>query len=185
MSLRRFLSRIHAALRFWFYHRRMTERGYVYILRLKRPIGNHKHEARFYVGCTYDLLRRLEEHRKGYGAAMLRFCNDVGVEYELVHVERGYRERELKIKNRKNNAKYLATRPKQKRPYGLHNWYTKLFSYLATCAEVSIVGNCVYFEGISAFFTKRAMIAIRRGIRIRAGALQAIAKREAKILSLG
>lgn len=162
----------------------MRENGYVYIIELDRPIGNSKKSARFYVGCTYDLLRRFSEHKSGQGSAMLRYCNQAGIGYKIVHVEKGYRERELVIKGKKNAAKYLASRPKQTRPYGLHNWYTKLFGYLACCDEVEISGNCVYWHGIKAFFTKRAMIAIHRNIRAGASGKVVADKRERMLASL-
>jgi predicted GIY-YIG superfamily endonuclease len=72
----------------------------VYLIHLSRPL---KH-ARHYLGTTADLKQRMEDHRAGRGAAMLRACNRKGIAYRVVRTWKraGFRtEQAIKKLNRR------------------------------------------------------------------------------------
>lgn len=57
---------------------------FVYLIKLDRPLGTDKHQARYYLGSTNNLKRRMHEHRSSIGAAMLRAANERGIGYEII-----------------------------------------------------------------------------------------------------
>lgn len=70
----------------------------VYLIHFDTPLAH----ARHYVGYCEDgrLEQRLEEHRRGEGANILRVCNERGISYDVVRTWEGAdRARERKIKN--------------------------------------------------------------------------------------
>lgn len=86
--------------------------GFVYLIKLDRPLGTPKHCARYYLGSTSDLNRRMQQHRAGRGAAMLRAANEKGIPYRVcrlwsVPTLAEARLLELKLKARKNHALLL------------------------------------------------------------------------------
>lgn len=82
----------------------------LYLIALERPLGNERHQARFYLGyCGEDrVLQRLEEHRAGKGAKMLRAANQRGIGYQIVMTWPGStRKLERKLKNHKNHKRLV------------------------------------------------------------------------------
>jgi putative endonuclease len=83
----------------------------VYILELARPLGNHRHQARFYVGWTKNeatLQQRLDHHRKGTGAAFTRAAVERGIDFQLVlTLPEATKTDERRIKNQKNTRRFV------------------------------------------------------------------------------
>lgn len=81
----------------------------IYILKLKKPLGNHKHRAQFYLGYCADgrLEDRLAEHRAGRGAAMTRAAVERNISFEVVLTLPGGRDVERKLKSRNNHQKII------------------------------------------------------------------------------
>lgn len=66
---------------------------------------NFKH-ARHYSGYTLDLEKRLNEHRAGRGAKLLKAVNGAGIGWRVVRVWLDGRGREKFIKRCKNNPRF-------------------------------------------------------------------------------
>lgn len=82
----------------------------VYIIQFDRPLGNERHQARYYVGwCRENTLEaRLNHHRRGTGAAITRAAAERGIGFEVVLTIPGAdRTFERKIKNQKNTARFI------------------------------------------------------------------------------
>lgn len=85
----------------------------IYLLKFKRPVGGDHHpngKAEFYLGYCDDkrLDERLSEHRAGRGAAILRWCSQNGVGFDLVAViPGGDRKLERRLKSYKNHRRVL------------------------------------------------------------------------------
>lgn len=81
----------------------------VYILQFVTPLGNHRHQARYYIGhCRPDrLARRLQEHRSGQGAAITRAAAERGIAIKLVATLPGDRTTERYLKNQKNTPRLI------------------------------------------------------------------------------
>jgi len=56
------------------------EAGTIYLIHFDRP---YKH-AGHYLGYASDLEKRLERHRKGRGARLLKVIQDVGIDWKVV-----------------------------------------------------------------------------------------------------
>lgn len=87
--------------------------GAVYLLKFSDPLGSAKHQARFYLGSVSRLDRlevRLEEHSKGYGAAITRALVETGKTFELlgVIITDEPRQTERQIKNWKNHKRVAS-----------------------------------------------------------------------------
>jgi predicted GIY-YIG superfamily endonuclease len=54
----------------------------VYLIHFESPLCH----ARHYIGATDDVDARLERHRKGAGANILRVCNEKGIAYKIARV---------------------------------------------------------------------------------------------------
>lgn len=54
----------------------------VYLIHFESPLCH----ARHYIGATDDVEARLERHRKGQGANILRVCNEKGIAYKIARV---------------------------------------------------------------------------------------------------
>lgn len=82
----------------------------VYILEFETPLGNERHQARYYVGYCHDgtLSRRLKQHRAGTGAAMTRAAVERGIGFEVIVTTPGDRTRERQIKRQKNTPRLIA-----------------------------------------------------------------------------
>lgn len=83
----------------------------VYIIKFSRPL---KH-ARYYVGYCADgrANERLEEHRAGRGAKICAAAVRAGITLSIVAVLPGYRDEELRIKQRKSTPKYVEQLKRQ------------------------------------------------------------------------
>lgn len=68
----------------------------IYLIHLYEPLSH----ARHYLGYTAgDPETRLREHRTDKGAKMLRECNRIGIDYEIVATWPGDRKDERRMKN--------------------------------------------------------------------------------------
>lgn len=56
--------------------------AYLYLIELATPLPGTN--ARFYLGSTIDLARRLEQHRTGRGSPMLRRALELGIPYKAI-----------------------------------------------------------------------------------------------------
>jgi len=79
---------------------------YVYVLQSKQD------NARFYLGSTVDLRRRLEEHNQG-DVKSTKHHQWTLVYYEAYVTERAAREREHKLKHNGKTKRYLMQRIKE------------------------------------------------------------------------
>jgi putative endonuclease len=80
----------------------------IYILEFQTPLGNEKHQARYYLGYCDNLERRLKEHEQGKGAAITRACVERGISFKVVAYFPGDRTLERRLKNQKNTARIVA-----------------------------------------------------------------------------
>lgn len=76
----------------------------VYILHLDTPL----HHARHYVGCSQDVGKRIELHRKGQASCRFtQVLKERGIGFTLARVfDDTDRTFERKLKNTKNTARY-------------------------------------------------------------------------------
>lgn len=75
----------------------------IYLIHFSEPL----HHARHYIGYTESaesLPTRLEAHRSGTGAKILKALNGYGIGYEVVKTWHGDRKLERKLKNRKKSS---------------------------------------------------------------------------------
>lgn len=84
---------------------------YLYLIELAAPLPGTK--ARFYLGSTNNLARRLEQHRTGKGSPMLRRASELGITYKSItwkqyHHEARGRRTESRLKRWRNNTRALA-----------------------------------------------------------------------------
>lgn len=76
-----------------------TGEGTVYLIKLASPLGNEKHQARYYLGwCAGDVQERLKEHRAGSGARMLAHAVARGIAFDVVRTWPGGRDLERRLK---------------------------------------------------------------------------------------
>jgi hypothetical protein len=59
---------------------------FVYLVHLSHEVGNENHTAQHYVGATRNPYRRLDDHRRGEGAALLRHASKLGIDYDLAEI---------------------------------------------------------------------------------------------------
>lgn len=65
------------------------------------------HHAQHYIGYTKDVKKRIEKHRNGNGAALLRYLNKVGILYKIVKIwKEAGPEIEQYLKRQKNTKRY-------------------------------------------------------------------------------
>jgi putative endonuclease len=84
------------------------EMGVIYIIELTRPLGNERHQARYYMGwCRWNEYERLNAHRKGNGSAMLRAAVERGIPFDIVATRPGTRGDERRYKNQKNHKRLV------------------------------------------------------------------------------
>lgn len=62
--------------------------------------------ARHYIGSTKDLTKRVEHHRAGTGAKLLKAINLAGIDWEVVRTWAGGRQEERALKNRKKASHF-------------------------------------------------------------------------------
>lgn len=76
-----------------------SENTTVYIIHFERPFWHAQH----YIGYTSNLPHRLEQHRQGTGAKLLKAITQRGISWEVVRTWRGGPALERALKNRKKS----------------------------------------------------------------------------------
>jgi len=72
------------------------ERGTIYLLHFDEPFGHAGH----YLGWARNLDARLEHHKRGTGARLLRHVRAAGIDWTLARTwENSDRNRERRLKN--------------------------------------------------------------------------------------
>ena len=71
----------------------------VYLIHFERPFWHAQH----YLGYTANLPRRVEQHRSGTGAKLLKAVSKRGISWEVVRTWPGGPALERALKNRKNS----------------------------------------------------------------------------------
>jgi predicted GIY-YIG superfamily endonuclease len=71
----------------------------VYLIHFERAFWHAQH----YIGYTANLDQRVEQHRKGTGAKLLRAINTRGIPWQVVRTWPGGHALERALKNRKNS----------------------------------------------------------------------------------
>jgi len=71
----------------------------IYLLHFAKPFKHAKH----YMGFTEDLDARIERHRAGDGARLLRVVTDAGIGFEVARTWPGDRTLERRLKKRKDD----------------------------------------------------------------------------------
>lgn len=90
----------------------------VYLIHFAKPL----HHAQHYIGyCNGDesLEQRIDHHRRGDGAKLLRAVSRAGIEFEVVRVwPDGDRELERRLKSWKKASQLCPVCQKERRDYG-------------------------------------------------------------------
>lgn len=73
----------------------------IYLIHFAKP---YKH-SRHYMGFTDDLDARIERHRAGDGARLLRVIKDAGIDFEVARTWPGGRLFERRLKRRRDSPK--------------------------------------------------------------------------------
>lgn len=79
-----------------------------YLIHFERPIGNPDNphgQAQHYIGCTENLKKRIDQHRFGRSASIVRAFYAAGIKFKVARTWEGGRDLERKLKNRKNAKK--------------------------------------------------------------------------------
>jgi putative endonuclease len=81
----------------------------IYILEFEKPLGNAKHQARYYIGYCADgrLHERLKEHLAGTAAAITRACVERNIGFMVVATMPGNRSVERRLKREKNTRRIV------------------------------------------------------------------------------
>jgi predicted GIY-YIG superfamily endonuclease len=77
----------------------MEQHTTVYLIHFERAFWHAQH----YIGLTVNLEQRLEQHRKGNGAKLLRAINARGIPWQVVRTWPGGYTLERALKNRKKS----------------------------------------------------------------------------------
>jgi predicted GIY-YIG superfamily endonuclease len=89
----------------------------LYLLKFEQELGQGKHgRAQYYLGYCDDerLAERIEEHRKGHGAAITRACVQKKISFHVAETFPGTRDDERRFKNWKNHKRVLKHWKKEK-----------------------------------------------------------------------
>ena len=76
----------------------------VYLIHFAEPIGSEKHRAQHYIGSTFDLELRMQQHAAGQGAKILEHLADNDIDFDVVRTWNGDRKLERQLKDRLNAA---------------------------------------------------------------------------------
>lgn len=92
--------------------------GTLYLLHFDRPLGrpeSPRNSARHYLGWANGegVEARLEAHRRGTGARIIRALLEAGGDFELVWTRRGTRNDERRLKNTGHFKDRLCDRCRQ------------------------------------------------------------------------
>lgn len=66
--------------------------GTIYLIHFDEPVGDRtrpRMSASHYIGWTTDLETRLEQHRKGLGAALMAYVATKGIAWKVVRLWEG------------------------------------------------------------------------------------------------
>jgi putative endonuclease len=77
---------------------------YIYLIHFNAKIGNPNNprgQAQHYLGSTFRLDRRMEEHLTGRGAALMRAVREQGIPWQIARIWPGDRAFERRLKRRK------------------------------------------------------------------------------------
>jgi len=88
---------------------RVRRTGEIYLIHFSEPIGdltNPKGQAQHYIGWSQNLEARLEAHRNGTGAAILRAVTEAGIDWRVVRKWKGTRDDERALKDRHQHSFY-------------------------------------------------------------------------------
>lgn len=79
------------------------ENGLIYLIHFEKP---YKH-ARHYLGWTHEqsLPERLNRHRRGDGAKLLKAAKEAGIRFKVVRTWEGTRDDERSLKRLKQTPK--------------------------------------------------------------------------------
>lgn len=103
----------------------------VYLIHFEKKISHAQH----YVGATYNLRKRLQQHARGEGAKILRAAREKKIKWRVARVWTAGYDVESKLKKIKNTPKYCPicnVRPSELRGldcYPLNLIATQLESY--------------------------------------------------------
>ena len=81
------------------------ETNIVYLIHFSEP---YQH-ARHYLGSTFDLEMRMQQHAAGQGARLMEVVTDAGIDWEVVRTWEGDRKLERQLKDRHNAALLCPT----------------------------------------------------------------------------
>lgn len=86
----------------------------VYLLHFNQPF----HHAKYYIGYSNGeetVEQRIERHRAGNGARLLRAVSQAGIEFKVARIwESADRNFERKLKSQKNAARYCPICKKER-----------------------------------------------------------------------
>ena len=83
--------------------------GTVYLLHFEKSIGNPakpKGQASHYIGWTTNLDKRLEQHRKGWSACIVKAFHAAKIGFVLAQTWEGDRHLERSLKNKKHASRF-------------------------------------------------------------------------------
>lgn len=66
----------------------MTQPYYAYLIRLSKPLGSERHQARYYLGISNDWIERFQQHCTGQGAKMLAYARRHAIGLRIIRVWR-------------------------------------------------------------------------------------------------
>lgn len=73
--------------------------GYIYLICFDKKL----HHAKHYIGWTENIDNRLDNHKNGNGACILKALNKKNIDYKIVKIWKGTRYHERKMKLWKNS----------------------------------------------------------------------------------
>ena len=74
------------------------ETSIVYLIHFSKPYQHAQH----YIGSTFDLDLRMQQHEAGQGARLMEVVTDAGIDWEVVRTWNGDRKLERQLKNLHN-----------------------------------------------------------------------------------
>lgn len=84
-----------------------SEQGFIYVLKLDKPLNNTLRDAWFYIGFALNVEGRFFHHMNGTGASFTRAARAKGINLEVILTIPGTRAQERRIKNSKNILPFL------------------------------------------------------------------------------
>jgi predicted GIY-YIG superfamily endonuclease len=120
--------------------------GFVYLIHTTKPF----HHLRHYLGWTQNLDERLEEHRRGTGANIMRVLKEQGIEWKLARTWKNVtRKFERRLKNQGGLSRHCPICkaqglicPSRARPKALET--PEGVGYIETCDPKTAAGKRLY-----------------------------------------